>query len=49
MKHQKVAYLYKAKREKDFLAKTAKEPYNEMFQTHSQYISNIPVKKSQNT
>lgn len=39
------AYLHKAQREKDFLAKTAEERYNEMFQTHSQYISNIPVNK----
>lgn len=39
------AYLHKAKREKDFLAKTAEERYNDMFETHSKYISNIPVNK----
>lgn len=39
------AYMAKAKREKDFLARTAEERYEEMFRTHSQYISNIPVNK----
>ncbi len=39
------AYLTKAKREKDFLSKTAEERYAEMFRTHAQYISNIPVNK----
>lgn len=39
------AYLNKAQREKDFLAKTAEERYAEMFRTHSNYISNIPVNK----
>lgn len=39
------AYLHKAKREKDFLAKTAEERYNEMFNTHAKYISHIPVNK----
>ncbi|MEO0526707.1 MAG: Crp/Fnr family transcriptional regulator [Bacteroidota bacterium] len=39
------AYLDKAKREKDFLAKTAEERYQDMFKTHSQYISHIPVNK----
>ncbi|MCM4152582.1 Crp/Fnr family transcriptional regulator [Arenibacter sp. N53] len=39
------AYLNKAQREKDFLAKTAEERYAEMFRTHAKYISNIPVNK----
>ncbi len=39
------AYLKKAKREKDFLSKTAEERYAEMFETHTQYISKIPVNK----
>lgn len=39
------AYIKKAKREKDFLSKTAEERYAEMFQTHQQYISKIPVNK----
>ncbi len=39
------AYIKKAKREKDFLSKTAEERYTEMFQTHPQYISKIPVNK----
>ncbi len=39
------AYVRKAQREKDFLSKTAEERYAEMFQTHSNYISNIPVNK----
>ncbi len=39
------AYIRKATREKDFLAKTAEERYMEMFQTHAKYISNIPVNK----
>lgn len=40
-----LAYLKKAKREKDFLCKTAEERYAEMFKTHSHYISQIPVNK----
>lgn len=39
------AYIKKAKREKDFLSKTAEERYAEMFQTHQQYLSKIPVNK----
>lgn len=39
------AYLQKAKREKEFLTKTAEERYTEMFATHKQYISQIPVNK----
>lgn len=39
------AYLNKARREKDFLCKTAEEPYAEMFHTHKAYLSNIPVNK----
>jgi len=39
------AYVKKAKREKDFLSKTAEERYAEMFRTHPQYISQIPVNK----
>lgn len=39
------AYIKKAKREKDFLSKTAEERYAEMFQSHKQYISKIPVNK----
>ncbi|MDD7887381.1 Crp/Fnr family transcriptional regulator [Flavivirga sp. 57AJ16] len=38
-------YIRKSNREKDLLTKTAEERYAEMFQTHSQYISNIPVNK----
>ncbi len=39
------AYLKKAKREKDLLAKTAEERYAEMLHTHKQYITEIPVNK----
>lgn len=39
------AYMNKAKREKDLLTKTAEERYAEMFRTHSNYISKIPVNK----
>lgn len=39
------AYIKKARREKDFLTKTAEERYSEMLQTHKQYISKIPVNK----
>ncbi|WP_411032127.1 Crp/Fnr family transcriptional regulator [Spongiimicrobium sp. 3-5] len=39
------AYIRKAKREQDFLAKTAEERYIEMFETKAQYISKIPVNK----
>ena len=39
------AYIRKAKREKDFLSKTAEERYESMFKTHAKYLSNIPVNK----
>lgn len=39
------SYLQKAKREKDFLSKTAEERYAEMFETQRQYLSQIPVNK----
>lgn len=39
------SYLQKARREKDFLSKTAEERYAEMFETHRQYLSQIPVNK----
>lgn len=39
------AYIKKAQREKDFLSKTAEERYAEMFTTHAQYLSQIPVNK----
>ncbi|WP_298533342.1 Crp/Fnr family transcriptional regulator [uncultured Algibacter sp.] len=39
------AYIRKAKREKDFLSKTAEERYEDMFSTHAKYLSNIPVNK----
>ncbi|MEP3210497.1 MAG: cyclic nucleotide-binding domain-containing protein [Maribacter sp.] len=38
-------YIRKSNREKDFLTKTAEERYEEMFESRSQYISNIPVNK----
>lgn len=38
-------YIRKSNREKNLLTKTAEETYAEMFRTHSQYISNIPVSK----
>ena len=38
-------YIRKSNREKDFLTKTAEERYTEMFLTHSEYISHIPVNK----
>lgn len=38
-------YIRKSNREKDLLTKTAEEKYAEMFATHSQYISQIPVNK----
>lgn len=38
-------YIRKSNREKDLLTKTAEERYAEMFQTHSRYISDIPVNK----
>ena len=38
-------YIRKSNREKDLLTKTAEERYVEMFKTHSQYISYIPVNK----
>ncbi|MEO9510964.1 MAG: Crp/Fnr family transcriptional regulator [Flavobacteriaceae bacterium] len=39
------AYIGRSHREKDLLTKTAEERYAEMFQTHSQHISYIPVNK----
>ena len=39
------AYIKKAQREKDFLSKTAEEMYSQMFLTHSEYLSKIPVNK----
>ena len=38
-------YIRKSNREKNLLTKTAEERYAEMFKTHSQYISYIPVNK----
>lgn len=38
-------YVRKSNREKNFLTKTAEERYVEMFQSRSQYISQIPVNK----
>ncbi|WP_052823427.1 Crp/Fnr family transcriptional regulator [Neotamlana sedimentorum] len=38
-------YIRKSDREKNFLTKTAEELYVEMFQSRSQYISEIPVNK----
>ncbi|MEO9964493.1 MAG: Crp/Fnr family transcriptional regulator [Reichenbachiella sp.] len=38
-------YIRKSNREKDLLTKTAEEKYAEMFATHSQYITQIPVNK----
>ena len=38
-------YLPKSNRKKDFLSKTAKERYAEMFDTHSKYLLNIPINK----
>ncbi len=38
-------YIRKSNREKDLLTKTAEERYEEMFRTHSDYISFIPVNK----
>lgn len=38
-------YIRKSNREKNLLTKTAEERYSEMFQSHSQYISYIPVNK----
>jgi CRP-like cAMP-binding protein len=39
------AYLRKAKREKDFLTKTAEERYVELLTSHPDYIIHIPVNK----
>ena len=39
------AYIRKSNREKALLTKTAEEIYQEMFQTHPNYISYIPVNK----
>ena len=39
------AYVRKSNREKSLLTKTAEERYAEMFETHAQYISQIPVNK----
>jgi len=38
-------YIRKSDREKNLLTKTAEERYAEMFKTHSQHISYIPVNK----
>lgn len=38
-------YVRKSDREKNLLTKTAEERYEEMFRTHSDYISFIPVNK----
>jgi len=38
-------YIRKSNREKNLLTKTAEERYSEMFKSHSQYISYIPVNK----
>lgn len=38
-------YVRKSNREKNLLTKTAEERYVEMFQSRSQYISQIPVNK----
>lgn len=38
-------YVRRSNREKELLTKTAEERYAEMFQTHTQYISHIPVNK----
>lgn len=39
------AYLRKAQREKELLSKTAEERYTEMFESHREYISQIPVNR----
>src|SRR5690606_4649085 len=39
------AYLRKAKREMEFLSKTAEEQYLQLIEQHSQYIQQIPVNK----
>jgi CRP-like cAMP-binding protein len=39
------AYLRKAKREKDFLTKTAEERYQELISQHPEYVMQIPVNK----
>ena len=39
------AYVRKSNREKSLLTKTAEERYAEMFETHAQYITQIPVNK----
>ncbi|MDT0606230.1 Crp/Fnr family transcriptional regulator [Croceitalea rosinachiae] len=39
------AYIRKSNREKALLTKTAEEIYAEMFKTHPNYISQIPVNK----
>jgi CRP-like cAMP-binding protein len=39
------AYLRKARREKDFLTKTAEERYKELLKSHPDYIIQIPVNK----
>ena len=39
------AYIRKSNREKSLLTKTAEERYADMFETHAQYISQIPVNK----
>jgi len=39
------AYLRKAQREKDLLAKTAEERYAELLESQGEYVSQIPVNK----
>ncbi|MCB0489483.1 MAG: hypothetical protein R2820_00810 [Cyclobacteriaceae bacterium] len=39
------AYMRKAKREKEFLSKTAEELYLQLIEEHSQYIQQLPVNK----
>ncbi len=39
------AYMRKAKREKDFLTKTAEERYQELINLYPQYVTHIPVNK----
>ena len=38
-------YIRKSNREKDFLSKTAEERYLQMFNSHSNYLHQIPVNK----
>ncbi|RNC87202.1 MAG: Crp/Fnr family transcriptional regulator [Winogradskyella sp.] len=39
------AYIRKSNREKDFLSKTAEERYLQMFESHRNYLHQIPVNK----